>query len=110
MLRTLRRMRARLLAEGQFGRYCRYAVGEMVLVVAGILVALQLNAVRQDQLLHQELRGYAHTMIADLENDLDMLVAIGEEMLDVRRRCEQLGDYVEGKKHGHDSQDAEDDQ
>ncbi|MBC2840352.1 DUF6090 family protein [Robiginitalea sp. SC105] len=42
-LTLLRRLRRRLLAENNMGRYLVYAVGEIFLVVVGILIALQIN-------------------------------------------------------------------
>jgi len=38
-----RRIRHKLANENQFLRYSRYAIGEIVLVVVGILIALQIN-------------------------------------------------------------------
>lgn len=94
MLRALRRMRARLLAEGQFGRYLRYALGELILVVVGILIALQLNTANQKRIEHNRMTGFAHALYLDLEADLVMLAPIIGEMNDVRRRSQELGDYV----------------
>ena len=43
MLRFFRKMRNALIPESRFGRYFFYAMGEIVLVVIGILIALQIN-------------------------------------------------------------------
>ncbi|GAA4314402.1 hypothetical protein GCM10023115_28480 [Pontixanthobacter gangjinensis] len=43
MISFLRKIRKRLLAENRFTRYLLYAVGEVILVVIGILIALQIN-------------------------------------------------------------------
>ena len=43
MLRFFRKMRNALIPESRFGRYFFYALGEIVLVVIGILIALQIN-------------------------------------------------------------------
>ena len=43
MIRFFRTLRQRLLAENRVSRYLLYAVGEIVLVVIGILIALQVN-------------------------------------------------------------------
>ncbi|WP_235297807.1 DUF6090 family protein [Portibacter marinus] len=43
MLRFFRKIRVKLLAEGRAGKYLIYAIGEIVLVVIGILIALWLN-------------------------------------------------------------------
>lgn len=43
MLRFFRKMRNALVPENRFGRYFLYALGEIVLVVIGIVIALQIN-------------------------------------------------------------------
>lgn len=43
MIRFFRTLRQRLLAENRLSKYLLYAVGEIVLVVIGILIALQFN-------------------------------------------------------------------
>ncbi|QCX37779.1 hypothetical protein FF125_04765 [Aureibaculum algae] len=43
MIKFFRRIRQNLLSEGKTGKYLKYAIGEIVLVVIGILIALQIN-------------------------------------------------------------------
>lgn len=43
MLHFFRRLRKRFLSQNQTARYLKYAIGEIVLVVIGILIALQIN-------------------------------------------------------------------
>jgi len=43
MIKFFRKIRKNLLNEGKTTRYFKYAVGEIVLVVIGILIALQIN-------------------------------------------------------------------
>ena len=43
MIRFLRQIRQKLLQENRFSKYLLYAIGEIVLVVIGILIALQIN-------------------------------------------------------------------
>ena len=43
MLKFYRRIRQKLLSENHFSKYRLYALGEIVLVVIGILIALQIN-------------------------------------------------------------------
>ena len=43
MIKFFRRIRQRLLRENRFSKYLIYAIGEIVLVVIGILIALQIN-------------------------------------------------------------------
>jgi hypothetical protein len=43
MIKSFRKIRENLLSEGKTGKYLKYAIGEIVLVVIGILIALQIN-------------------------------------------------------------------
>ena len=43
MIKFFRHIRQHLLAESKFSKYILYAIGEIVLVVFGILIALQIN-------------------------------------------------------------------
>ena len=43
MIKFFRKIRQILLSEGKTGKYFKYAIGEIILVVIGILIALQIN-------------------------------------------------------------------
>ncbi|OIQ41889.1 MAG: hypothetical protein BM563_00840 [Bacteroidetes bacterium MedPE-SWsnd-G1] len=43
MIKFFRKIRQQLLSEGKTRKYFKYAIGEIVLVVIGILIALQIN-------------------------------------------------------------------
>lgn len=43
MIKFFQKIRQKLLAQGETGRYAQYAIGEIFLVVIGILIALQIN-------------------------------------------------------------------
>ena len=43
MIKFFRKIRMQLLSEGKTGKYLKYAIGEILLVVIGILIALQIN-------------------------------------------------------------------
>lgn len=66
MIKFFRRIRQRLVVENRFSKYLLYAIGEIVLVVIGILIALQINT-------WNESRKQATTeteFITSLQNDL----------------------------------------
>ncbi len=50
MIKFLRKIRQNLLSEGKTGKYLKYAIGEIVLVVIGILIALSINNWNQNRL------------------------------------------------------------
>ena len=70
MIKFFRKIRYNLMSENITGKYFKYAIGEIALVVIGILIALQINnwnESRKDQA--QEL-NYLTGIKTDLEGDL----------------------------------------
>ena len=49
MIKFFRHIRQRLLGENRFTKYMLYALGEIILVVIGILLALQINTWNQQR-------------------------------------------------------------
>ena len=49
MIKFFRKIRQNLLLEGKTGKYFKYAIGEIVLVMIGILLALQVSNLNQDR-------------------------------------------------------------
>ena len=57
MIKFFRKIRQRLLSENKFSKYLLYAIGEVVLVVIGILIALNLNTNSENKkLVVQEIK------------------------------------------------------
>lgn len=50
MIKFFRRIRQSLLSQNRFSKYLLYAIGEIILVVVGILIALQVNNWNLDRL------------------------------------------------------------
>ncbi|HCT55420.1 MAG TPA: hypothetical protein DF712_23485 [Balneola sp.] len=73
MFKFFRRVRQALLSESKFSKYLLYALGEIVLVMIGILLALQVNNWNEQRKLSRELDSFASAMIHDLENDITAL-------------------------------------
>jgi hypothetical protein len=58
MIKFFRKIRQNLLSEGKTGKYFKYAIGEIILVVVGILIALSINNCnenRKDRIIEKEL-------------------------------------------------------
>ena len=49
MIKFFKKIRQNLLTEGKTGKYFKYAFGEILLVVVGILIALQINLKSQEK-------------------------------------------------------------
>ena len=70
MLRFFRQIRQRLLTDNKFSKYLLYAVGEILLVVIGILIALQFNTWSEERKLSEERLNILKNLKIDLENDI----------------------------------------
>ncbi len=67
MIKIFRHIRRKLAAENKFWTYWRYAIGEILLVIIGILIALQVNNWNEKRLEQKRIRQYAKSLIEDLK-------------------------------------------
>jgi len=67
MIKFFRKIRHKLLTENKFSKYLLYAIGEIILVVIGILIALQVNNFNENQKLESIKQNYFKQIIIDLE-------------------------------------------
>ncbi|MDT0554104.1 DUF6090 family protein [Urechidicola vernalis] len=69
MIKFFRKIRHQLLNEGKTSKYFKYAIGEIALVVIGILIALGINNWNQHRLDRQKAVGYLKSLAEDLKSD-----------------------------------------
>ncbi len=69
MLRFFRQLRQRLLTENKFSKYLLYAIGEILLVVIGILIALQLDQNAEKKQQDKTRHEYYIQLLEDLKKD-----------------------------------------
>lgn len=70
MIKFFRSIRQNLLNEGKTSKYLKYAFGEIVLVVIGILIALQINSWNQNNSNKKLEMQYYSSMKSQLNEDL----------------------------------------
>ena len=70
MLTFFRRIRKGLLGDGATSKYLLYAIGEIALVVIGILIALSINNWNTGRINNDLERFYIQGIIHDVESDL----------------------------------------
>ncbi len=58
-----------MLTENKFSKYLIYAIGEIALVVIGILIALQINVNQQNNLNQEKVSKYLSLLVEDLNKD-----------------------------------------
>ncbi|MDT0559547.1 DUF6090 family protein [Ichthyenterobacterium sp. W332] len=72
MIKFFRKIRQNLLMENKTGKYFKYAIGEIVLVVIGILIALQINNWNQNRLKKIQVNTYLKSITTDLKSDISL--------------------------------------
>jgi hypothetical protein len=83
MIKFFRKIRQNLLSEGKTEKYLKYALGEIVLVVIGIMIAIQINNANQKRLDRETLQGYLKSIAQNIESDLQKAEKINNIRLDV---------------------------
>lgn len=97
MIKFFRHIRQRLIRENRFSRYLLYATGEIILVVIGILIALQINNANEAKKTRAKELHYLENIKTDL--------LLNNETIDnfIKKRKTQIEsanivlDYYEGK-------------
>lgn len=87
MIKFFRNIRSQLLGKGKIGKYFKYAIGEVLLVMIGILLALQVNnwnERRKNTLVEKDLLfNIKHAFQSDLDNVIDQRMKQCQEILNV---------------------------
>ena len=73
MIKFFRRIRYDLMEKNKTGRYFKYAIGEIILVVIGILIALQINNWNENKKKTKIEIQYLTEMRYELQNDVKQL-------------------------------------
>jgi hypothetical protein len=97
MFRFFRHARQVALSEGSTMRFLRYSLGEIVLVVIGILIALQINNWNEERIEQNEIREYALNLSAAIDRDMEMLLPVEMQIRASIRQAEELANYLRGR-------------
>ena len=98
MITFFRKIRQQLLTENKFSKYLIYAIGEIVLVVIGILIALSINNSNEFRKQNAQIAKYAKSLVQDLEQDIVMMDTINNAAKQISIRIDSLANYVRIKK------------
>jgi hypothetical protein len=77
MIGLLRKIRKNLVKENRVSKYVLYAIGEIVLVVIGILLALQINTWKKEKANH----NLKETLLENVKSDLIIQKELIEEQI-----------------------------
>jgi len=97
VLRIFRQIRSDLVSQRRMGSYLRYAVGEILLVVIGILIALQINNWNEERIERRQAREFALALADDLAADISMVGPVEDQIRVLIRQITELAAYTRGK-------------
>ena len=102
MIKFFRKIRQNLLSEGKTKKYLLYAIGEIALVMIGILLALQVNnwnEQRKDDKKEQELLGQLRSEFQSNLEQLDEKISLRNNMVTASFRLLDFVDYPENRNN-----------
>ena len=68
-----------MLTENKFSKYLLYAIGEIILVVIGILIALSINNWNENKKTQNQLSLILYNLIEDLNDEIkDLEINLGK--------------------------------
>lgn len=93
--------RMTLVSKKSLSKYLLYGIGEIILVVIGILIAVSINNKNQEKASQQKLRSYLQVYQEDLIQDTLVIHSVLENYIDLRREYFQtfLSDTVTAKTY-----------
>lgn len=88
-MKIFRRARIEFLSKGKTGKYFKYAIGEILLVVIGILIALQINNMNEESKENRILNQYLVKIKSHTQEDLRELDTIIKARTQFAKICKQ---------------------
>ncbi|WP_297798685.1 DUF6090 family protein [uncultured Eudoraea sp.] len=90
MIKFFRKIRQNLLSEGKTGKYFKYAIGEIILVVIGILIALQINNWNENRKNKIAEADYYCRILDDFELNEKLIDETSKLTTDKIKLCKEL--------------------
>ena len=89
MIKFFRHIRRSLIQKNQMGKYFKYAIGEILLVVIGILIALQINTWNSSRIDSAKEKEYLHNLLDDIKIQKSIVDAQIQHENKMRFKCEK---------------------
>ncbi|MDF0718210.1 DUF6090 family protein [Muricauda sp. 334s03] len=90
MIKFFRKIRQRLLNENRFSKYLLYAIGEIVLVVIGILIALQINNWNESRRSQEKMDNYFDKILVEMRQKSRVLKSHQEGALKFKQDVNRI--------------------
>ena len=94
MITLFRRIRQKLIESGNITKYLLYAIGEILLVVIGILIALQVNNWNEENRKETLKNEIIVKIKSDLNTDLNNLLFVRQDLLNKYSDGEYLSKFL----------------
>ena len=98
-----RSIRHKLLREGKLLRYLSYAVGEVVLIIVGILMALKINDSNEDKKAQVEFEDYLIQLQVDIERAITYNQEVADYVLARAQDSHELITFLEGSDRSEEA-------
>jgi len=94
MAKIFRKIRQKLLSENKFSKYLIYAIGEIILVVIGILIALQINNWNQTRKNNNATKEYLVKIKSHTLEDMRILDTMTIYRAQLAGQCKKAREYI----------------
>ena len=99
MIPFFRKIRKKMADDNRPLKYARYAIGEIVLVVIGILIALQINNWNQERIQASELEDLKKSISSAIKSDIKYLNLIRTGRKDIGEKVDSVfNNYINVQK------------
>ena len=98
MIKFFRKIRQGLLSKNKFSKYLLYAIGEIILVVIGILIALQINNWNNSKTESKILNSYAQKISSNLKQDINQIKHLTSLRYEAINSCKTIRKYFRIRK------------
>jgi hypothetical protein len=99
MIKLFRNIRKNLLMENKTSKYLKYAIGEIILVVIGILIALQINNWNEKRKDKAQMRTNINSIKEELKSDVIEFRTIDEMLKRQMEAGRLIIPVMESKNH-----------
>jgi translation initiation factor 2 beta subunit (eIF-2beta)/eIF-5 len=98
MIKFFRKIRQNFLMENKTGKYFKYAIGEIILVVIGILIALSINNWNSDRIDYIKEQNLLKELKSDYLSNVKEIEVTLNQMITQKEAYERIFDYLDNDK------------
>lgn len=99
MIKLFRHIRKSLIDENKMSKYFKYAIGEIILVIIGILMALQINNWNENRKTKLDLHNSLYAMVNELNENIQFMTT---EKKNFQNRVDGLQRILENSESEND--------